>query len=85
MAFARKKSIDGIESMPANARFVGNGMQINEWTSAVVWSPESIEVENDVSIVKVEVADGTAPAVTSGGLEDKNEEVEGWDKYHLRR
>lgn len=85
MGFARrKKPIDGIESMPKNALFVGDAMEIDDWEKAVVWTPEPIDVKDSVSIVQTEPADGTAPAVTAAG-EDKNEQVEEWNKVHLRR
>lgn len=82
---SQTRQIDGIESLPENAKFVGNGKSVNDWTKAMVWSPSDIAVSEGVAIVDTHTADGTAPAMTSGGLEDKNGEVEGWTKYELER
>mgnify|MGYP006265908523 CR=1 FL=1 len=79
----QKAFIDGIESMPQNAIFVGNGVRQDNWTRSVVWSPNEIEVEENVEVTKCEEASGLAPAVNNDG--EVNEEVKGWFKYYLER
>lgn len=76
---------DGIVSLHPDAKFVGNFMGINDWNSAVVWTPETPEIEDNVSMKDVGPASGEAPAVNNGRSDSVNEEVEGWNKYELLR
>lgn len=78
MCMGRSKLPDGIESMPSNAKFVGNGMDVDEWDTAMVWSPSGIEVSKGVDITDEYPATGESPAVDKA-------EVEGWTKYELQR
>jgi len=81
----RKQQVDGIVSMSEDARFVGNGMEPDGWTKAVVWSSEPIEVEESVDVINQYTADGTAPAVTATHPNDVNVEIKDMQKYELER
>lgn len=76
---------DGIVSLHPDAKFVGDAMGIDAWDTAVVWTPETPEIEEGVSMKDVGPATGRAPAVNNGRATGVNEEVAGWNKYELIR
>lgn len=76
---------DGIVSLHPDAKFFGDAMEIDEWDMAVIWSPETPEVEEGVSMKDVGSATGRAPAVNNGPGGLINEGVKGWNKYVLER
>lgn len=76
---------DGIVSMHSDAKFFGDAMEMDAWDTAVIWTPDTPEVEEGVSMDDVGPATGMAPAVNNGRSGSVNEKVQGWNKYELTR